>query len=100
VVTINNPSFTGALPGAPWTGVGESGYGVTNSPFSLDALTRPRFILEDRSSAKRELWWFPYTPALRTIGLSFAIMRSATRGVFAKVRALFSLLGAFVKRWN
>lgn len=100
VITINNHSFTGALPGAPWTGVGESGYGVTNSPFSLDALTRPRFILEDRSSAKRELWWFPYTSALRTIGLSFAVMRSGTKSIFAKVRALFSLLGAFVKRWN
>ncbi len=100
VITINNHSFTGALPGAPWTGVGESGYGVTNSPFALDALTRPRFILEDRSGAKRELWWFPYTPALRAIGLSFAVMRSGSASIFAKVRAVFSLLGAFVKRWN
>ena len=100
VITINNHSFTGALPGAPWTGVGESGYGVTNSPFALEALTRPRFILEDRSGAKRELWWFPYTPALRTIGLSFAVMRSGTSSLFSKLRAVFSLLGAFVKRWN
>src|SRR5260221_8229235 len=32
VVTINNHAFTGALPAAPWSGVGDTGYGITNSP--------------------------------------------------------------------
>jgi acyl-CoA reductase-like NAD-dependent aldehyde dehydrogenase len=100
VVTINNHAFTGALPAAPWSGHGETGYGITNSPLALDMLTRPRFVLADRSSAKREMWWYPYTPALRTIALSLAKIRSGTTSIFAKIGAVFTLLGAFPKRFS
>ena len=98
VVTINNHAFTGALPGAPWSGFGETGYGITNSPFALEGLTRPRFILVDRSRGKREVWWYPYTPILRTIALAFAKLRSGTTGIGGKVAALFTLIGALPKR--
>jgi acyl-CoA reductase-like NAD-dependent aldehyde dehydrogenase len=98
VVTINNHSFTGALPAAPWSGHGDTGYGITSSPLALEALTRPRFVLVDRSRGARELWWYPYTPALRTIALSMAKLRSGSTGLFGKIRALFALLGAFPKR--
>jgi delta 1-pyrroline-5-carboxylate dehydrogenase len=97
VVTINNHSFTGALPGAPWSGHGETGYGITNSPLALDALTRPRFVLVDRNRAKRELWWYPYTPVLKTIALAMAKLRGGG-GLGARISALFALLGAFPKR--
>lgn len=100
VVTINNHSFTGALPGAPWSGVGETGYGITNSPLALEALTRPRFVLVDASRGVRELWWYPYTPALTTIALAMATLRSGTVGLFAKIGALVRVLGAFGKRWK
>jgi acyl-CoA reductase-like NAD-dependent aldehyde dehydrogenase len=100
VVTINNHAFTGALPGAPWTGYGHSGYGVTNSPLALDTLTRPRFVLTDRSGAKRELWWYPYTPGLRQVAVSMALVRSGTTGVFKKISAVFALLGGFLKRFS
>lgn len=98
VITINNHAFTGALPQAPWSGHGETGYGITNSPLALDAFTRPRFVLVDRSRASRELWWYPYSPALETIALSFAKLRSKTTPIVDKIRALFSLIGAFVAR--
>ena len=98
VVTINNHSFTGALPGAPWSGHGESGYGITNSPLALEALTRPRFVLVDRSSSKRELWWYPYTPVLMTIALAMTKVRGGARSIFGRVGALFTLLAAFPKR--
>jgi len=100
VVTINNHSFTGAIPSAPWSGVGESGYGITSSPLALDALTRPRFVLVDRNRAKRELWWYPYTPALLAIGFALATLRSAHSGIGAKISAVFKLLGGFSKRWK
>jgi acyl-CoA reductase-like NAD-dependent aldehyde dehydrogenase len=96
VVTINNHAFTGALPGAPWTGVGDSGWGVTNSPFALDALTRPRFILVDKNRAKKELYWYPYTDTLRGIAVAFAKLRGG--GVFAKVGAILKLLTLLPKR--
>lgn len=100
VVTINNHAFTGALPAAPWSGVGDTGYGITNSPLALEALTRPRFVLIDRSSAKREMWWYPYTPALRVIVLALATIRSPAKSIFAKLGAIFRLLGAFPKRFS
>jgi acyl-CoA reductase-like NAD-dependent aldehyde dehydrogenase len=98
VVTINNHAFTGALPQAPWSGHGETGYGITNSPLALDALTRPRFLLVDTSRGARELWWYPYTPALRVIAMSFAKLRSSTTPILDKVRAAFALVGAFITR--
>src|ERR1700690_3256757 len=98
VVTINNHGFTGAIPAAPWGGRGETGWGITGSPLALDALTRPRFVLADRSRAKRELWWFPYTPALTTIASSMAALRCSSRGLLARVRGLLSLVRAMVAR--
>jgi acyl-CoA reductase-like NAD-dependent aldehyde dehydrogenase len=97
VVTVNNHAFTAALPAAPWTGAGATGYGVTNSPHALHALTRPRFVLEDRNRAARELWWYPYTPVLRTIALAMAALRGGA-GLVGRLVALFRLLGALPKR--
>jgi acyl-CoA reductase-like NAD-dependent aldehyde dehydrogenase len=98
VVTINNHGFTGALPAAPWSGHGETGWGITGSPLSLDVLTRPRFVLVDSSRAKRELWWYPYTPALRAVAVAMATLRCSTAGIFARAAALFALVGAMLRR--
>ncbi len=97
VVTINNHGFTAALPAAPWTGVGDSGYGITNSSHALAELTRARFVLEDRAGAKRELWWYPYTPVLRTIAFAMARARGGA-GFFGRIAAVFKLIGALPKR--
>jgi acyl-CoA reductase-like NAD-dependent aldehyde dehydrogenase len=98
VVTVNNHAFTGALPGAPWSGQGDSGWGITSSPLALDSLTRPRFVLVDRSRAKREVWWFPYTPALSAIATSMVTLRCSTRSALARAKAFFALIAAFVQR--
>jgi acyl-CoA reductase-like NAD-dependent aldehyde dehydrogenase len=98
VVTINNHAFTGALPNAPWSGYGETGYGITSSPLALDAMTRPRFVLVDKNRAKRELWWYPYTPTLDVIAFAFCALRSKTTGIFRKIGAIFTLARAVPKR--
>lgn len=97
IVTINNHGFTAAIPAAPWTGVGDTGYGITNSPHALHAMTRVRFVLEDRNRAKRELWWYPYTPVLRTIAFSMAKLKGGA-SLLGRIGALFKLLGALPKR--
>lgn len=97
VVTINNHGFTPALPAAPWTGTRDSGHGITNSPHALGELTRVRFVLEDRNRGKTELWWYPYTPALRRVVLAMAKLRGGA-GFFGKLGALVELLSAFPKR--
>jgi acyl-CoA reductase-like NAD-dependent aldehyde dehydrogenase len=98
VVTINNHGFTGALPDAPWSGHGETGWGITGSPLALDALTRPRLVLADRSRGASELWWYPYTPALRTVATTMATLRSSTQGLVTRLQALFRLVGAMLAR--
>jgi len=98
VVTVNNHSFTGALPSAPWGGVGESGWGVTGSPLALEHLTRPRLVLVDRNRALRETWWYPYTDTLEKIALAFARLRGGAPSFGARIGALFALLGLLPKR--
>ena len=98
VITINNHGFTAAIAAAPWSGVGESGFGVTNSKHALREFTRPRFVLVDKSSAKSELWWMPYSPSLVATVRAMAVLRSATRGIGEKFRALISLLTNAPKR--
>jgi len=97
VVTINNHAFTAALPAAPWTGTGDTGYGITNSPYALSSLTRVRFVLEDRNRAKKELWWYPYTPVLRAIALSMAKVRGGA-GLLGRLGAIVQLLSNLPKR--
>jgi acyl-CoA reductase-like NAD-dependent aldehyde dehydrogenase len=97
VVTINNHAFTAALPAAPWTGIADTGNGVTNSGHALSSLTRLRFVLEDRNRATRELWWYPYTPVLRTIAFAMARLRGGA-GLFGRLMALLQLLVAIPKR--
>lgn len=98
VITINNHGFTAAIAAAPWSGVGESGFGVTNSKHALREFTRPRFVLVDKSSAKSELWWMPYSPSLVATVRALAILRSGTRGIGEKLRALLQLLTNAPKR--
>jgi len=98
VVTINNHSFTGAIPSMPWGGVGESGWGFTGSPLALDHLTRPRVIVIDRNRAARETWWYPYTPTLKRLALTFALLRGGAKSFGGRIGAFFALLGILPKR--
>jgi acyl-CoA reductase-like NAD-dependent aldehyde dehydrogenase len=98
VVTINNHSFTGALPSAPWGGMGESGWGMTGSPLALDHLTRARFVLIDRNRARRELWWYPYTDTLRKLALAFAALRGGAGSIGARLGALVAVVRLLPKR--
>jgi acyl-CoA reductase-like NAD-dependent aldehyde dehydrogenase len=79
VVTVNNHSFTAALPMAPWSGVHESGAGVTNSARAFEEMCRPKFTLIDASTDARELWWYPYNETLSEIGK--ALVQRAKGGV-------------------
>ena len=100
VITINNHSFSGAIPLLPWTGVGESGTGITNSHHALDHLTRPRAMLVDRNKAPRELWWMPYGAALEPIARSLLELKRPGSSLGAKLHALFVLLTHLPKRWR
>lgn len=97
VITINNHSFTGAIPSAPWGGMGETGWGITGSPLALDHLTRPRLVVVDRNRALREMWWYPYSDTLKGIALAFAKVRGGAP-LGGRIGAVFSLIGLLLKR--
>ncbi len=98
-VVVNNHGFTGAIPALPWSGVGESGTGVTNSVHTLDVLTRPRAVVVDSRRAAQEMWWHPYTPGLEAVGRSLATLRGGA-GAGAKAKAAGALLKGFATRFK
>jgi acyl-CoA reductase-like NAD-dependent aldehyde dehydrogenase len=59
-VTVNDHNFTHGIPEAPWSGVGESGFGASHGAEGLMELTHPKHINEDRLPLAKNLWWFPY----------------------------------------
>lgn len=97
VVSVNAHGFTGALPQAPWGGVGESGWGVTGSLHALHAVTRPALLVVDHAK-KPELYWFPYTPALLDLGRALARVRGGVVSVFGRLGALVDLVRASLAR--
>lgn len=94
-VTINNTSFTPAIPNAPWSGRRLSGTGTTNSHRALSEMVRTRFILVDRSRVP-EVWWFPHDASL--VRLSRTLPLLLRRGIFAKLAALPRLLPLLMAR--
>ncbi|MDP7039435.1 MAG: aldehyde dehydrogenase family protein [Myxococcota bacterium] len=96
IVTINNHSFTAALPQAPWHGKRHSGSGVTNSRFALYDMVEPHYILVDKAKAP-ELWWFPHNTAMQNIVESLAAFFSGAAG---RMSALLKVIQNFPKRWK
>jgi acyl-CoA reductase-like NAD-dependent aldehyde dehydrogenase len=99
VVTINDHAFSGAVPALPWTGRGESGYGITSSQFALDFFASPRTTIVDTKTKKPELWWYPYTPNVVKIAKAMTSLRGGG-GIGARAKAVASLPGAFLRRWK
>jgi hypothetical protein len=85
------------MGGAAWGGRKESGYGVTGSRFALAGLIHPRTVVVDRSFQKKEMWWYPYTPALSTMAQGLVELSRSGGAKLAGVRmALAGLSG----RWK
>ena len=66
-VTVNDHNFTHGVPEAPWSGVGESGFGASHGEDGLFELTHPKHVSEDRLPLARNLWWFPYDGKLEVL---------------------------------
>jgi len=60
-VSVNDALVHFGIPGLPFGGVGESGFGRTNGEEGLRELTRTRSVAVDRLGLKREPWWYPYS---------------------------------------
>jgi acyl-CoA reductase-like NAD-dependent aldehyde dehydrogenase len=82
VVSINNHSFTGAVPALPWSGTRSTGHGVANSQWSLLTFCRPKALVVDRN-ADPDPYWMPFDRDLRDLGeaLVFAQLGNLARAL-------------------
>ncbi len=87
---VNNHSFTGAVPAAPWTGVKGSGTGVASGELALAHYTRPRTVVVDRSEGP-DPWWLPTDDALEELGHRLSEASLGRVLAAAKVPGLLSL---------
>jgi acyl-CoA reductase-like NAD-dependent aldehyde dehydrogenase len=55
---INNHGLTGAMAFAPWSGVKQTGYGISNSRYSMPTFIRPKTYFIDKNSAP-DFFWYP-----------------------------------------
>ena len=67
VVSINNHSFTGAVPALPWSGTRSTGYGVANSEWSLLTYCRPKTLVVDQNPDP-DPYWMPFDRDLHDLG--------------------------------
>lgn len=94
---VNNCCFSGPMGGASWGGRKQSGYGVTGSSWGLGGLVQPRTVVVDRFFGQKEVWWYPYTPALAT--MASGLVELARPGG-ARLSGLARVVGGLVGRWK
>ncbi len=101
VVSVNNHSFTGAVPSLPWSGTRATGFGVANSALALSTFVRPRAVVVDRRT-DLELYWMPYDQTLVELGDVLADLQQNRFGRAWKlpvlIRRRMRALRAFFRR--
>jgi succinate-semialdehyde dehydrogenase/glutarate-semialdehyde dehydrogenase len=84
-VSVNDVLVHFGIPGLPFGGVGESGFGRTHGVEGLEEVTRSRGVVVDRLGLGREPWWFPYTRGRERLlqGALLFRLKGGLRGVIA-----------------
>ncbi len=63
-VVINDCSYTYGLCETPWSGMKESGFGVTHSVLGMFEFLRPLHLNLNYKPKMKSMWWFPYNEDL------------------------------------
>lgn len=92
-VMINDCVFTHALPGTPWGGCKQSGFGRSHSRLGLMEFVMPLHIHTNRRSRK-DMWWYPYTSDFYN---NFAELTAKLTGGFSEKRKAIS---TFLRAWR
>jgi acyl-CoA reductase-like NAD-dependent aldehyde dehydrogenase len=89
-VTVNDVLVNYGIPGLPFGGVRDSGFGRTRGLDGLAELTRTRATVLDRLGLSREPWWFPYSRVTETVLWASLVFRwkRGIRGLVAGALAL------------
>ncbi len=89
-VCVNDALVHFGIPGLPFGGVGESGFGRTHGFEGMEEVTRSRGVVIDRLGLQQELWWFPYTRGTEKLLKSALLFRlkGGIRGAFSAAAVL------------
>jgi len=88
-VMINDCVFTHALPGTPWGGCKQSGFGRSHSRFGLMEFVMPLHV-HTNASARKDMWWYPYSIDFYN---DFAeLARRLTGGAVDRIKAVGTFL--------
>jgi succinate-semialdehyde dehydrogenase/glutarate-semialdehyde dehydrogenase len=95
-VTINDHMYSFAEPGAIWGGIKQTGIGRSHGRFGQLHLVNIKYISQDFSKKKSQLWWYPYGPSLiRILDKAFDLFHHAKTKT--KVKSLIGLLPVFAQ---
>lgn len=91
-VSVNDVIVHFAVPGLPFGGVGESGFGRSHGPEGLGEMTRTRSILVDRFGLEREPWWYPYDKKTQRMMTGTLLIRvqGGLKGLAAGIRHILT----------
>lgn len=90
-VMINDCVFTHALPGTPWGGCKQSGFGRSHSRFGLMEFVMPLHV-HTNAATRKDMWWYPYSIDFYH---DFAeLARKLTGGAIERIRAIGTFLRA------
>ena len=82
---------------APRYRIATCGDAEAASAHALAAFTRPRTELVDALRGPRELWWYPYTPALNVLSRGLVALQAPGRSRLQGVR---DALTGLLNRWK
>lgn len=97
VVLINDLLTSFGISEAPHGGVKASGIGRTHGIYGLREMVRPKFISVEKLSGFKQLWWYNYTPEVKTQMAGFIDMLFG-RGMVTRIRGALRSTGAFFRR--
>ena len=94
---LNDMVASFGISEAPHGGVKASGIGRTHGIFGLREMVRPKFVGVEKISGMKQMWWYNYSPEMKTQMGGFVDMLFA-RSIFARIRGALRSTGALFRR--
>jgi succinate-semialdehyde dehydrogenase / glutarate-semialdehyde dehydrogenase len=95
-VLINDLLTSFGISEAPHGGVKASGIGRTHGVYGLREMVRPKFIAVEKLSGLKQMWWYNYTPEMKSQMAGFVDMLFGS-GLITRLRGALRSVGAFFR---
>ena len=96
-VLVNDLLTSFGVSEAPHGGVKSSGIGRTHGIHGMQEMVRPKFISTEKTSKIKQLWWYSYTPELRSQMSGFVDFLFG-KGLITRIRGALRSGGAILRK--